>query len=105
MSSIVRLLIVMLLPLAANSADSADVHVPDDLQDWQAWVLQDKEYRNCPFYFDRGASQREEFVCAWPGALDIRVDQASGRFSQSWTVYEQDAWIPLPAMPPTGRTM
>ena len=88
-----RLLLLLLLPVAANPAD---VHVPDDLQDWQAWVLQDKEYRDCPFYFNRGATERGQFICAWPGMLDVNVDQDRGRFTQRWTVYAEDAWIPLP---------
>jgi len=88
-----RLLLLLLLPVAASPSD---VHVPDDLQDWQAWVLQDKEYRGCPFYFNRGATERGEFICAWPGMLDVSVDQDSGRFTQQWTVYAEDAWIPLP---------
>jgi hypothetical protein len=88
-----RLLLLLLLPIAAQSAD---VHVPDELQDWQSWVLQDKEYRNCPFYFNRGATERSEFICAWPGTLSVAVDEDSGQFSQQWTVYAEDAWIPLP---------
>ena len=93
MSSSFRLLLLLLLPIAAQSAD---VYVPDDLQDWQAWVLQDKGYRDCPFYFNRSATERGEFVCAWPGTLDINVDQDGGRFSQRWTVYAEDTWLPLP---------
>ena len=88
-----RLLLLLLLPVAAQSAD---VHVPDELQDWRAWVLQDKEYRDCPFYFNRGATERGQFICAWPGMLDVNVDQDRGRFTQRWTVYAEDAWIPLP---------
>ena len=93
MSSSFRLLLIVLLPIAAHPAD---VYVPEDLQDWQAWVLQDKDYRDCPFYFNRGATERGEFVCAWPGTLNINVNQDSGRFSQQWTVYAEDAWLPLP---------
>ena len=53
MSSSFRLLLIILLPIAAHPAD---VHVPEVLQDWQAWVLQDKDYRDCPFFFNRGAT-------------------------------------------------
>ena len=88
-----RLLLLFLLPVAAHPAD---VYVPNELQDWQGWVLQDKDYRNCPFYFNRGATERGEFVCAWPGTLDVNVDQDSGQFTQLWTVYAEDAWVPLP---------
>ena len=93
MSSSIRLLLLLLLPMAAHPAD---VFVPDDLQDWQAWVLQDKGYRDCPFYFNQGATERSDYVCAWPGSFDITVDQDSGRFVQEWTVYGDKVWIQLP---------
>lgn len=94
MSLILRLIALsLLLPLAAQAQD---VYVPDDLQQWQAWVLKDKEYRDCPFFFDRGAKGRADFVCAWPGLLDVSVDANSGRFTQQWTVYADEQWIALP---------
>jgi hypothetical protein len=87
------ILICLLLPFAARSAD---VFVPEELQGWQEWVLHDKDYRDCPFYFNGGAAARSDFLCAWPGLLDIAVDGDGGRFSQQWTVYAEDAWLPLP---------
>jgi len=87
------ILIWLLLPLGAQAAD---VFVPDELQGWQQWVLQDKEYRDCPFYFNRGAAERGDFVCAWPGLLDVAVDASGARFTQPWTVYGEDTWLPLP---------
>jgi len=85
--------VCLLLPLGAYATD---VFVPDELQGWQRWVLQDKDYRNCPFYFNRGAAERGDFVCAWPGLLDIAVDGTGARFTQPWTVYGEDVWLPLP---------
>lgn len=86
-------LLALLLPATAFSQD---VYVPDDLQQWQDWVLHDKEYRACPMLFDRGAKQRNEFVCVWPGRLDLSVTQNGGRFEQDWTVYAEQQWVPLP---------
>ena len=89
-----RLILVCLwLPAAAHSAD---VFVPDELQGWQDWVLHGKDYRECPFYFNGGAATRRDFICAWPGLLDVSVDADGGRFSQTWTVYAEDVWLPLP---------
>jgi hypothetical protein len=89
-----RLILVwLLLPFAAQSAD---VFVPDELQGWQEWVLQDKDYRVCPFYFNGSAAARGDFVCAWPGRLEISIDADGGRFSQPWTVYAEETWLPLP---------
>ena len=94
MSWISRLILVwLLLPITAQSAE---VFVPDELQGWQAWVLHDRDYRGCPFYFNASASAPGDFVCAWPGLLDIAIDAGGGRFSQQWTVYAEDAWLPLP---------
>jgi len=94
MSWMSRLILAgLLLPVTAQSAG---VFVPEELQGWEAWVLHDKEYRDCPFYFNSRAAGQGEFLCAWPGLLDIAVDDENGRFSQQWTVYAQDAWLPLP---------
>jgi hypothetical protein len=93
MSSSIRLLLLLLLPMAAHPAD---VYVPDELQDWQEWVLQDRGYRECPFYFNQGAAARSDYICAWPGTFDISVDQDSGRFVQEWTVYGDIVWVQLP---------
>jgi hypothetical protein len=93
MSWMSRLILVgLLLPV---SAQSAEVFVPEELQGWQEWVLHDRDYRGCPFYFNGRASGQGDFLCAWPGLLDIVVDAEGGRFSQQWTVYAQDAWLPL----------
>ena len=94
MSWMSRLILVwLLLPV---SAQPAGVFVPEDLQGWQEWVLHDRDYRACPFYFNGSATAPGDFVCAWPGLLDITLDADRGRFSQRWTVYAEDAWLPLP---------
>ena len=71
--SLKRTLVALCL-LVASASSIAQIHVPDDLKDWQQWVLQDKEYRNCPFFFDRSLDQANAFVCSWPGELSLAVD-------------------------------
>jgi hypothetical protein len=93
MSRLVLILTALLSPLVVPAAD---VSVPDELQGWESWVLHEQEYRDCPFFFDRGAGERGDFVCAWTGVLELNVDADSGSFQQSWTVYATDAWLPLP---------
>jgi len=94
MSSKLRLILMwLLLPLAAQSTE---VFVPAELQGWQDWVLHGQEHRDCPFYFNTTGADRENFVCAWPGLLDVSVDADSGRFTQQWTVYAEETWLPLP---------
>lgn len=86
---------VLILLLTAAPALPQDF-VPDALQGWQGWVLKDKEYRACPFYYDRAAAGPQDFVCAWPGTLQLEVTSAGGRFSQQWTVHGAGQWIALP---------
>ena len=86
-------LFVLLFPFTALAQDA---YVPDELQQWQEWVLHDKEYRSCPFLFNSGATQRNEFVCVWPGPLDLVVTSDGGRFEQRWTVFAEEQWVRLP---------
>ena len=97
MSSIVRLLAPLLLLVSA--AGQAQDAVPPDLQGWQDWVLKDQAFHECPFYFDRRAAVRGDFVCAWPGRLELSVTAGEARFAQSWTVYADEQWIALPGSP------
>lgn len=94
MSSIKRLVFVALL--LAGIPCNADVYVPDELNDWQGWVLEGKEYTSCPFYFDHGAASRGDFVCVWPETLSISADDSGARFTQQWIVTAEDSWLPLP---------
>ena len=85
------LLLAFVAPAAAGQ-----VYVPEDLEDWREWVLKDQEYRDCPFYFDRRAAARGDFVCAWPGRLQLDVGATGGRFEQQWTLHAEQQWITLP---------
>jgi hypothetical protein len=89
-----RLVALCLFLVSATAV--AQPHVPDDLKDWEQWVLKDREYRSCPFYFDRPVDQIDAFVCSWPGELELNVDVSGAQFSQQWTVYGKDQWIELP---------
>jgi len=70
--------------------------VPEELEGWQQWVLKDKEYRDCPFYFDRSAAAPSDYLCAWPGRLQLDVTASGGQFTQQWTLHADDQWIALP---------
>ncbi|MGB5257168.1 MAG: hypothetical protein WBN44_07925 [Woeseiaceae bacterium] len=97
MSTLFRL--IALLSLVFATSAGAEDYVPEDLQDWRPWVLKDKEYRACPFYFNRGAADRNDFLCAWPGRLDLRVAANDARFTQQWSVYATAQWVALPGSP------
>lgn len=89
-----RLFVVPLL-FATGSVFAQD-YVPAELEGWQQWVLEGNEYRDCPFHFDRGATERGDFLCAWPGRLQLDVTSSGGRFAQRWTVHGEDRWVVLP---------
>jgi len=86
-------LLLFLLPVAALSQE---IYVPEALRDWQEWVMKDREYRNCPFFFNRRAEDRNDFICAWPESLDVAIDSNGGRFTQQWIVYGAEQWLALP---------
>ncbi len=94
MSLLLKLVLTALLLPAMALAN--DTYVPDDLKDWEQWVLHGKEYRACPFFFDRAAMQRDDFVCVWPGELELSVNANGGQFSQQWSVYAEQQWVRLP---------
>lgn len=94
MSRILTLILwALLLPA---SVFAQNTHIPDELLDWRDWVLDGKEYRDCPLLFNRSAQQPNDFVCAWPGQLSLTVTASGGRFAQGWTVHAGEQWIPLP---------
>ena len=88
--------LILLAAVRVSSAARSDVYVPDDLRPWLGWILHDREYLECPFYFDQGQSGRDVFICAWPGELDLQVEDTGARFSQPWAVYAGEHWVPLP---------
>lgn len=96
MSSKLRLCVLLPSLFLTAATAFAETHIPDDLKDWEQWVLKDKEYRNCPFYFDSSASQPADFICVWPGRLQLSVDAAGAEFSQQWTVLATEQWVALP---------
>ena len=96
MSHALRAFLIAALLGTASGALAQEAYVPEALRDWQDWVLEGHEYRDCAFYFDRGAADRRAYVCAWPSELSLTVDARSGRFEQTWNVTGEDMWIPLP---------
>ncbi len=71
-------------------------HVPEQLEDWRGWVVHGQEYRRCPFLYNSAATARGDFVCAWPGQLELTVTAEGGYFKQLWTIYGEEQWAPLP---------
>jgi len=92
----VSMLACLLLTGPHAVAARSDVYVPESLSPWVDWVLKDRDYVDCPFRFNSGATGRADFLCAWPGELTIDANPGGGRFTQQWSVYVANAWIWLP---------
>ncbi len=86
---------VIALLLMAGTVFAQD-YVPDELEGWQKWVLKDREYLDCPFHFDGNSVERSNFLCAWPGRLQLDVTSTGGRFTQQWTLHAEEQWVSLP---------
>ncbi len=74
---------------------AAQIEVPPALEAWRGWVLQDEAQRNCPLLAGQDGTNTDDFLCAWPGTLDLRVAAESAEFSQRWRV-DAESWVPLP---------
>lgn len=73
------------------TAWGAAPEVPPALQPWIPWVLHDLDTYRCPHPHDAP----EPHFCAWPGRLQLVLDEQGGRFEQRWTVHVRSA-VPLP---------
>ena len=70
--------------------------VPPQLEEWRDWALDGKEHVRCPFLYASAAAKREDFVCAWPGRLEVAVAAERGTFQQTWTIFAATQWVSLP---------
>lgn len=80
---------VFLSPLTAQKTAPHDVPAPPELAKWREWILSQHGNLNCP------AAGGQSAVCAWPGRLQLTLDDNGGRFEQTWTLY-RDMMVPLP---------
>ena len=82
--------IAMSAPAAHAERLSRD-KVPEPLKPWVDWALHGERDSLCPFLAGQEGSSR----CAWPGRLDLVLDESGGRFTQTWEVVVESR-IPLP---------
>jgi hypothetical protein len=88
-------IVALLAVLPVTGTLAAPVSIPNDLEPWRAWVLQDQDYRRCPFVPSLPATQESSFRCAWPGRLVLGLDAQGGTFEQPWQVYAE-SWVRVP---------
>ncbi|HQQ62073.1 MAG TPA: hypothetical protein PLF22_00720 [Pseudomonadales bacterium] len=83
-------LAVLSISLAAE-ASAAPVNVPEPLQPWRNWVLEQHKDLACPAAY----AALGEHVCSWPGRLALEADARGATFSQDWQLYTP-GWVWLP---------
>jgi len=88
---LIILSLFFLLSLTASARPLTTTEIPDALKPWQAWVLHGQEQSFCPFV----TGNPNERYCAWPGALNLQLENNQGQFAQQWEVV-QPSWIILP---------
>ncbi len=85
-------LLSLIIPASAFAIISPDTsrYIPDDLKQWQSWVLKDEPSQQCPITYNS-----DDHFCAYPDALSIELAEHAGTFKQTWSVYAR-SWITLP---------
>lgn len=88
-----RILLVVLCLFATMARAAPDI--PQKLGEWSDWVLKDQDYRRCPLMAGASASNHEDFICLWPGELNLSTTSDGAHASQTWLV-DAAGWVPLP---------
>ena len=83
------------LALLCHTLAQAETPIPKELEGWQPWVEYGQEFRRCPFLAGTDGSEEGNRICAWPGRLNLELNQGGGRFTQTWISYT-DGWLSLP---------
>ncbi len=91
-----RMGLAVALLVAAGAQGQPQTAVPPQLEEWRGWALDGKEHVRCPFLYASAAAKRDDFVCAWPGRLEIAVAAERGTFEQTWTIFAAAQWVSLP---------
>ncbi|HNR91259.1 MAG TPA: hypothetical protein PKO41_02430, partial [Dokdonella sp.] len=81
--------------LLAVTVEAAEPVVPAPLEPWRAWVLNGHEHRACPLIAGRNGAQRDDYLCQWPGVLELAADASGVAITQRWQL-AAEGWVPLP---------
>ncbi len=68
--------------------------VPAALESWRPWVLDEQAFRACPLIAGRAGANPGDYLCAWPGPLQIDAAADAAELVQRWRV-EAESWVPL----------
>jgi hypothetical protein len=87
-------LVLICTTLWVSRPAASQVAVPPELRGWEEWAVHGHESQRCPWLVP-GSPTPEARVCAWPGVLELRVDEHAGRFTQRWEA-AVESWVALP---------
>jgi hypothetical protein len=76
--ALLALIAIVMQPLAAAEA------IPEDLDAWSGWVVDDVRDYGCPILYN--ANTRH---CSYPGHLALDLNDPGGTFTQSWSVLRE----------------
>ena len=85
------IIVALMLSIHLQARTLAPESVPESLQSWTDWVLQDESSYGCPFLFNSFEHKR----CAWPSRLTLNLNDQSAEFSLHWKVFAE-SWVQLP---------
>lgn len=85
-----RLLAGLSVAIAAHAAPD----VPAPLEPWRGWVMHQQEFRACPLIAGHSGNDANDYLCAWPGVLNLSADASGASVVQHWRV-EAESWVPL----------
>lgn len=89
-------MLVFLMALVLGNGSSLEAayqkkDVPAPLKEWIPWVMYGHEDATCTFQYNKG----NQYYCAWPSRLYLRLNPVKGEFRQEWHL-QNKRWINLP---------
>jgi len=81
--------------LLSQALSAAPVNVPAPLEAWRNWALDGQEFRDCALIAGHQGRSEQDFLCAWPGVLQLEASGDGAQFTISWEV-QAESWVPLP---------
>ncbi|MGV6851018.1 MAG: hypothetical protein ACWA5R_02425 [bacterium] len=89
------LFLVIFFVVIPGSAQANNPYVPDALKPWSSWVMDGKEFLECPYLSESQWKQTSAHICAWPGTLKLDLQENGGLFQMNWFVHKA-SWVTLP---------
>lgn len=81
--------------LVVATAAQAQPEVPAPLEPWRGWALHEQAFRACPLVAGSDAAESNDYLCTWPGVLELAADGSGVDVVQQWNV-DDASWVPLP---------